>query len=474
MALKKGTLNLKPGQVLPRKLIPRAEISHYPYPQPDSPPQRDRHYDHHPRHTHAQSGKPIRDGRPPLEQSGPIPRFSSVPEANLSRTRPSSSITDSPSNNQGQTPSPTPTFIQYENQDSGFAIGMAMVSADENISHPTNGTTITENNPESGSSTNMPTKNVVNEPSIDGKTHSPPPYTFEPPNLLSNETRYMRTDDSHTPGAAATKPSERGQFVHMPQPSFPETTQLLPRMPSTSSLSRSGTWHPQAVQIPPPPPHSDPSRREVHSLGPPPLQERITPADPRLHRASTYALNSSGARTDRLALASSLQRDESVLRSSGSPGLRDRESDARSVQQSNVTMSNASRMTGSSQAREDYRRNRYLPKQLVMPTPLQPALQNQAAVQQARFDPRAGPVHARDSSPSKRRSTLVTSPIPRAEDIPVAASGGKLRKRMSLLGGKKEQASPVAAVSFLANIVTSDKNDRGAEKPRKNVLNKRK
>jgi hypothetical protein len=45
---------------------------------------------------------------------------------------------------------------------------------------------------------------------------------------------------------------------------------------------------------------------------------------------------------------------------------------------------------------------------------------------------------------------------------------------MSLLGGKKEQASPVAAVSFLANIVTSDKNDSGAEKQRKNVLNKRK
>lgn len=351
-------------------------------------------------------------------------------------------------------PSPTPTVIQYDNQDSGFAIGIAMISPDENTLHPTNVTTIVEHSSETNSSTS---RAALKKPSIDKSKPSPPPYSFEPPYPLSNETRYTRTDESHTQGVV-TGPSNRGQAFNIH-----ENTQLPARMPSTSSLPRSGISQPQPIQMSPQP-HSGPSRREVHSLEPPPLQERATPPDPRLHRASTYALGPSGTHTDRSVFASSLQRGESIPRSS----------DARSVQQSLVTTSNASRMTGSSQTREDYRRNPYLPKHLVMPTPLQPALQSQAAVERIRLDPRASPIHPRDSSPSKRRSTLVTSPIPRAENIPVAPSGGKLRKRMSLLGGKKEQASPVAAVSFLANIVTSDKNDSGAEKQRKNVLNKRK
>lgn len=329
-----------------------------------------------------------------------------------------------------------------------------MMSPDENTPHPTSMTTVVDHTSEYSPSTSGI---ALNRPPIEGSRPSPPPYTFEPPKPLSNETRNMRTGEDHIQGVA-TGPSNRGQASNMH-----ETTQLPTRMPSAASLSRSGTWQPQSVQRPPLQPHPDSSKREV-LLEPPPMQERVTPPDPRLHRASTYALSSPAAHSNRSLLASSLQRGENIPRSS----------DARSVQQSIVTTSNGSRMTGSSQGREDYRRNRYLPKHLVMPTPLQPALQNRAVVEQGRLDPWAGPAHSLDPSLSKRRSALVTSPIPRAESIPVAPSGGKLRKRMSILGEKKEQASSVAAVSFLANIVTSDKNGSRVEKQRRNVLNKKK
>lgn len=403
-------------------------------------------------------------------------------------TEPINSLTDPPPK-RSRTPSPiaATTHSDDDDSDAGLAIGMALMGAGHNSSH-TNDASATVTNSEVGSSPNI--KFMLREPS-DVDEPSPPPYMFEQPDPSPSRVQ-QHVDVNRSLGPAAGVNNYREEVweeppVNIPQQPFPTREPMLRPAPvpvpvpvHTPPLSRHTSWHPQPPQPPPPQIYSRPSRQEIQSLQPQPLpQQRIVTANnPGLSRSSTYAPGSSGSYPDRSALASLLKAGGGTPPSSTPSSLHDRESDARSVQQSIMTTSNASGASSRSQGGENPRRNRYLPKRLVMPTPLQPAIQNQVATHQVRFDPQANSVYSRDPSPSKgKRSSLVPQQS-RAQDIPMAPSNGKLRKRVSLIGGlktsTKEQAPPVAAVSFSANIVTADRTARGVEKPHKKVLSKRK
>jgi hypothetical protein len=96
---------------------------------------------------------------------------------------------------------------------------------------------------------------------------------------------------------------------------------------------------------------------------------------------------------------------------------------------------------------------------------------------QVRFDPQSNIVYSRDPSPPKPKRSSTFTPS-RAQEIPMALSNGKLRKRVSLIEGmtpsEEPSPPPVAAVSFSASVVTADRTSRGAEKTHRKVLSKRK
>jgi len=106
-----------------------------------------------------------------------------------------------------------------------------------------------------------------------------------------------------------------------------------------------------------------------------------------------------------------------------------------------------------------------------MPAPLQPMLQNQATMQQVRFDPQVNVICPLAQAPSPFHAKASTSNLQLQE----TQSNGKLRKRSSLFGRIKEPPQPpVTTVSFSANIVPTDRHARGVEKVHKKVLNKKK
>ncbi|TFK36892.1 hypothetical protein BDQ12DRAFT_229473 [Crucibulum laeve] len=166
----------------------------------------------------------------------------------------------------------------------------------------------------------------------------------------------------------------------------------------------------------------------------------------------------------------------------------ERERDARSIQQSistNSGSSNRSRLPGKPQPH-------YLPKKLVMPTPLQqsniPLTANQPQIQAAhlsgqkvRFQPSPFPTHI---TPSMGVSAILNRPAAhKPQDIPIA-SNGKLRKRTSTMSGaplSKEKVTPTVAAVFSAGYMKPPPADMApampvrskTEKIPKRVLSKR-
>lgn len=405
---------------------------------------------------------------PSVPQPGSLGKYPGMDAVSLTDSKPT----------RRRTPSPTAaTTHSGEDDDAGLAIGMALMGAGQNDSHASSDTGATVVASETDSSPRSSVKIVLREPtdepsppssvhnqpsSSPSRTQVPHEYRSQEPAMMQNHHRGEAWD---APPASMTHPE--------PIPQGP-MSQFVPAPAPVPSPSRHTSWHLHPGQAPPPQQYSRSSRHEIYSLQPQPLQQRVAPVNPGLSRSSTYALGSSGPYTDRSMLASSLKAGGGTPPSSSTPSLRDRESDTRSVQQSIMTTSNAS---SRSQGGENPRRNRYLPKRLVMPAPLQPTLQNQATTHQIRFDPQANAVYPRNPSPPKVKPSSLAPP-PRAQDIPMAPSNGKLRKRISLIGGlkpsKEPPAPPVAAVSFSANIVSADRNARGAERAHKKVLSKRK
>jgi len=109
-----------------------------------------------------------------------------------------------------------------------------------------------------------------------------------------------------------------------------------------------------------------------------------------------------------------------------------------------------------------------------MPAPLQPMIQNQATMQQVRFDPQVNVISPLAQAPSPFHAKASTSNL-QLHQAQEAQSNGKLRKRSSLFGRIKEPPQPpVTTVSFSANIVPTDRHARGVEKVHKKVLNKKK
>jgi len=109
-----------------------------------------------------------------------------------------------------------------------------------------------------------------------------------------------------------------------------------------------------------------------------------------------------------------------------------------------------------------------------MPAPLQPMIQNQATMQQVRFDPQVNVICSLAQAPSPFHAKTSTS-NPQLHQAQETQSNGKLRKRSSLFGRTKEPPQPpVTTVSFSANIVPTDRHARGVEKVHKKVLNKKK
>ncbi|KXN86777.1 hypothetical protein AN958_09658 [Leucoagaricus sp. SymC.cos] len=474
MALQKGSLNLKPGQILPH-----------------------RHHDHHPRHAHPKPDVSAHEPRTSLERPAHTQKVPSVLRADSLGNYPASasvsasSLTDSPPT-QRRTPSPAAaTACSDEAGDAGLAIGLALMGNGQNDSSATSDS-VTVVGIEADSPT--PIKIVLKEPT-EVDEPSPPPYQPDPPQASTSRVDIPVVNDYWSPepmvvegnhlGPVWESPSNMHQQLppQMPMPQFTPTPVPIPASQSSSSLSRHASWQAQPVQVSSQL-NSRPSRQEIYSLQPPPRQQPVNNSG--LSRSSTYAPGFSGPQSDRLMLASSLKAGTGVPPSSSSLSLRDRESDVRSVQQSIMTTSNASNRSYG----ENPPRNRYLPKRLVMPAPLQPTMQNQAATtHQVRFDPQANPIisnYSRDPSPPKSRRSSLAPQAPRAQEISMVQSNGKLRKGISLIGGLKsskegkEQTQPpppaplpVSSVSFSANIVSADRHARGAEKVHKKVLSKR-
>ncbi|KAF9448176.1 hypothetical protein P691DRAFT_65727 [Macrolepiota fuliginosa MF-IS2] len=486
IALQKGTLGLKPGQILLRDSATNPETP-YAYPHPHSSqlqPQPSRHHDHHIRHAYPQPGAPMHDPRTLLERPMPTQMGPSAPQrgspGNYSDMDAVPPI--DPTHTRRRTPSPTAaTTHSDEDDDAGLAIGMALMGGNQNHSHASTDTTTTVVASDSDSSPRHSVQKILLREPTDEPS---PPYTAHD-NHNASPSRTHVLHDYRPQGPAVMQNNYRGEVWETPPITMPRPGPIPPQEPipqfvpvpapiPTPSQSRHASWHPQPAQSPPQQ-YSRPSRQDIYSFQPQPSQQRVVPANPGLSRSSTYAPGSLNPYADRSALATSLKAGGGTPPSSSTPSLRGRETDTRSVQQSVMTMSNAS---SRSQGGENPRRNRFLPKRLIMPAPLQPALQNQATIHQVRFDPQANSVYApRDPSPPKIKHSSLAPP-PRAQDIHMAPSNGKLRKRMSLVGGmkssKEPSAPPVAAVSFSANIVSADRHARGAERVQKKVLSKRK
>ncbi|KAF5352782.1 hypothetical protein D9756_006041 [Leucocoprinus leucothites] len=506
------SLNLRPGQILPREggsyPEPTQPYPHpYPHPYPQSQPEpypsmhhaqpqpkreSSRHHNHHTRHAHPEPSPPIPEYRSPLDHPAYTQKVPSVLRTdgslrNFPMMASASSLTESPPTRQ-RTPSPIATANNSNaDGDAGLAIGMALMGTGHNLSHVTSDAA-TAVGTESEQSSPVPIKIVLREPT-EVDEPNPPPYAPDPPqsSILQMESLIRHESRSQEPTLA--EGSHMGKLWNtpsdMPQPqpfagqvSSPQFVPV-PTPAPTASTSRHASWHPQPAQAFLSQSYVGPRQHDIHHLQLTPSQQLA--ANPSLSRSSTYHPGFSGPSTDRQTLAASLKSDGRSQAYSSSASLRDRESDTRSVQQSIMTTSNTSNRSYG----ENPRRNRYLPKRLVMPAPLQPTMQNQAMpmTHQVRFEPQANVIYAPPQVPSppkgfaKRSSTFTPQP-PRAQEIPITHSNGKLRKRSSLFGGmessKQPPQPPVAAVSFSANIVSADKHARGVEKPHKKVLSKRK
>ena len=484
------SLNLRPGQILPHGFAQTLESTqsyphpflHPDYPQPDS----DWHCDwvypqqksnrNHSRHVNdsTQAGPPTSESRSLLErpihpQKAPLVLHSEGSLYDFPTMASASSSTDMPQTRQ-RTPSPTAATDNSDEDDTGFAIGMALMSVGQNNSDTAaDSATFVGIGGESNSP--VPIKIGLHEPTGTNED-SPPPYA---PDFLQTSTSQIAGSllSEQEPTSVGWNHMEESWDTPSDMPQFrPFSDQVHSSYfvansdpASPTSLSRHTSWHPWPSQVTPPQPYA-----RFNVQPPPPPQQYVDASNSGLNRSPTYTLGFSGSSPDRrIPVPASLK---SIDRTRSHSGLRGRESDKRSVQQSVMTNSNVS---GRSQGGNP-RRNRYLPKHLVMPAPLQPMMQNQVTTQQVRFDSQVNVIYPLAQAPSSFHAKVSTSNTQRhrAQEIPIAQSNGKLCKRSSLFGRIKESPQPpVTAESFSANIVTAHRHARGAEKVHRKVLKKK-
>lgn len=469
-------LNLRPGQILlhgfaqPNQLDPHPSL-HPDYPQPDSDWHRDPQQQPVMNHGHSQyiqSGLPTSESRrlverPVYPQKAPLVLHSEASLRNLPTMASASSSTDILP---ARPKTPSLSADNLDKDDTGFTIGMAMMSFGQNNLDTTTGSaTFVGVGGEPNSP--VPIKIGPHEPA-DPNEDNPPPYASDFPTdsivgslLFEHRPRELPPIDwNHMEDSLSVMP----QFQSFPDQAH--SSQFVPDPdPAPASSSRHTYWHPQHSQVIHPQPYVRPNRRDVQPSTP---QQNVVISNPGLNRSSTYTPGFSGSSTNHhIPAPASLKPISGTLLPSS---LRDKESDNRSVQQSVITNSNVS---SRSQAGNP-RKNRYLPKHLVMPAPLQPMIQNQATMQQVRFDPQVNVICSLAQAPSPFHAKTSTS-NPQLHQAQETQSNGKLRKRSSLFGRTKEPPQPpVTTVSFSANIVPTDRHARGVEKVHKKVLNKKK
>ena len=467
-------LNLRPGQILLHGFVQPTQSDPHPslhpgYPQPDPDWHRDPQQQPVMNHDHSQyiqSGLPTSEPRrlverPVYPQKAPLVLHSETSLHNLPTMASASSSTDIPPT---RPKTPSLSADKDDKDDTGFAIGMAMMSfGQNNLDTTADSATFVGIGGELNSP--VPIKIGLHEPA-DPNEDNPPPYASDFPTdsivgslLFEHRPRKLPPVDwNHMEDSLSVMP----QFQ-----SFPDqvhSSQFVPDpdpVPS-ASLSRHTHWHPQPSQVIHPQSCVRSNRRDIQ---PSPPHQNVIASNPGLNRSSTYTPGFSGSSTTHhIPVPTSLKPISGTLLPSS---LRDKESDNRSVQQSVITNSNVS-----SRSQEgNPRKNRYLPKHLVMPAPLQPMLQNQATMQQVRFDPQVNVICPLAQAPSPFHAKASTSNLQLQE----TQSNGKLRKRSSLFGRIKEPPQPpVTTVSFSANIVPTDRHARGVEKVHKKVLNKKK
>lgn len=463
------SLNLRPGQILLHGFVQSTQL----YPHPPSHPDHQHNPQQQPvmNHNHSQyiqSGLPTSESRrlverPVCPQKASLVLHSEASLRNLSTMASVSSSTDIPPT---RLKTPSLSTDNSDKGDTGFAIGMAMMSfGQNNLDTTTDSVTFVGIGGEPNSP--VPIKIGLHE-LADTNEDNPPPYVSDFPTtstsqivgslLFEHRSQELPSVDwNHMEDSPSAIPQlqsfpdqvHSSQFVPDPDPAFP------------ASLSRHTYCHLQPSQI------IYPQSCVRSNVQPSPLKQNVVVSNPGLHRSSTYTQGFSGSSTNHYipVTASPKSVSGTLLPSSSCV----KESDNRSVQQSVITNTNVS---SRSQAGNP-RRNRYLPKHLVMPAPLQPMIQNQAIMQQVRFDPQVNVICPLAQAPSPFHAKASTS-NPQLHRAQEAQFNGKLRKRPSLFGRIKESPpSPVTTVSFSANIVPSDKRARGIEKVHKKVLNKK-
>lgn len=487
---------------MPHDYTPRDEAPHrHPHPHSQTHTHHNRHDDHYNQaqsqpsrhhHTHAQPGAATHEPRRSLERHVPTQMAPSVPQPGPLGNYPGidNPPPSNPTHSRQRTPSPSAATTHSDEDDAGLAIGMALMAGGQDNSYTASNSTTTAIS--SSSETNSsPRSSIVkiipSDYSSDGP--SPPPSFHELPEPSSSRTEPEphRANERRSQGRPPSGQYQREDVPEAPitrepvrEPIPQQEFTVQPNQTPVSDLPHPHPYHPSQHPQPPqslsPYQYLRPPRQEIYSLQPQLTQQHPTPVNPGLSRSSTYAPSSSGQYNDRVALASTLKTSGGTPPSFSTLSLRGRDSDNRSVQQSLMTMSNTS---SRSQGGENPRRHRYIPKHLIMPTPLQPTMQNQAMPQRVQFVPQTNPVYSsREPSQSKAKHVSLPPGATRAQNIPMAPANGKLRKRISLMtaikSSPKEVPPPVAAVSFSANIVSADKAARGSEKANRKVLNKRK